>query len=312
MTQYSIDSEMRDGIEIVTLREGSCAAAQIAPALGNNCFAFGAPDPVLEDIPFAEFRAKPTSYGIPVLFPFPNRIRDGKFSYENREYTVDPPRHGFVRDKAWRVIETGASDETGAWIHSRFDAADHSDLILSQFPSLFTLDVVWRLKDGRLEMETTARNTGERRMPVGFGIHPYFNHPSPGVIRVPARARWELADNLPTGLRLDVEGDYDLQTTRTTEGLVLDDIFTDVVADDDGPARCYFNETVIEFDPKEFPHVVVFTPPAPRRAICIEPNTVPTDAFNLQGRGIECNVTTLDPGAEARFRISIYRQTLQH
>ncbi|MCW5968108.1 MAG: aldose 1-epimerase [Blastocatellales bacterium] len=307
MPQYSIESEMRAGVEVLTLREGNSAAALLAPALGNNCFAFGAPDPVLEEISFAEFCAKPTGYGIPLLFPFPNRIRDGRFVFEGGEYNANPPRHGFVRDRAWRVIEHGASDEAGAWVQSRFDAADYADIILSQFPSLFTLDVVYRLRGGRLEMEITARNTGERRMPAGFGIHPYFHHPSPGVICVPARARWELVENLPTGLQLDVDGDYDLQTARSTEGLALDDIFTDLAADDDGLVRCRLNDTVIEFDRKEFPHVVVFTPPAPRRALCIEPNTVPTDAFNLQARGVECNVAVLAPGDEMRYRIAVYR-----
>lgn len=312
MSRYSIESETSEGIEVLTLREGNNAAARIAPALGNNCFAFGAPDPVLEEISFAEFCAKPTSYGIPLLFPFPNRICDGRFVFEGREYNVNPPRHGFVRDKAWRVIDYGASDESGAWVQSRFRAEDYADTILPQFPSLFAFDVVYRLKDGRLEMEATSRNTGERRMPSGFGIHPYFHHPAPGVICVPARARWELVENLPTGVRLDVDGDYDLQTVRSTEGLALDDIFTDLAADEDGLVRCRLNDTVIEFSPKEFPHVVVFTPPAPRHALCIEPNTVPTDAFNLQARGVECNVALLDPGDEMRYRLSISSRTLQH
>ncbi|HNG31864.1 MAG TPA: hypothetical protein PK012_19260, partial [Blastocatellia bacterium] len=56
----------------------------------------------------------------------------------------------------------------------------------------------------------------------------------------------------------------------------------------------------------EFPNVVVYTPPAPRQAVCIEPNTCPTDAFNLEARGIAANVLTLQPGASVNFKISIY------
>ncbi len=154
-------------------------------------------------------------------------------------------------------------------------------------------------------------------MPVGFGIHPYFRRPARGNIRVPASRRWELADSLPTGQLLDVEGTYDLRRPRSVDGLKLDDIYTGVEAHGDGTARCTLEdeekgtETVVEFSPREFPHVVVYTPPAPRQAICIEPNSCPTDAFNLQAKGIESDVIALGAGEEVRFEIGIYNRPLE-
>ena len=59
-----------------------------------------------------------------------------------------------------------------------------------------------------------------------------------------------------------------------------------------------------------FPHVVVYTPPAPRTAICVEPNTCPTDAFNLASRGIDANVLVLKAGESARFDVHIERTPL--
>jgi aldose 1-epimerase len=67
----------------------------------------------------------------------------------------------------------------------------------------------------------------------------------------------------------------------------------------------YGVQTVVEFPRGQFPYVVVYTPPAPRRAICVEPNTCPTDAFNLQARGIESNLLNLSAGETVRFNISI-------
>ncbi|HWP43051.1 MAG TPA: aldose 1-epimerase [Blastocatellia bacterium] len=310
--KYSVTSELRGGVEVFVLREAEEARAEIAPSLGNNCFAFQAAAPILEPVEFDEFQSKPTSFGIPVLFPFPNRIRDGVFSFRGRSFRVDPPRHGFVRDKAWRVELTGATAEEGAWIKSSIDAANYSDQILAQFPYPFRLEVIYRLKDSALEMEATARNTGDEDMPAGYGIHPYFRRPDQGSIQVPARKRWELADSLPTGRLLDAEGSYDLREPRDLNALSLDDIFTDSSADADGLTRCRLNDiqassqVVVEFDPKVFPHIVVYTPPAPRRAICIEPNTCPTDAFNLQERGIESNLLVLRPGEAATFKVRFY------
>jgi len=161
-------------------------------------------------------------------------------------------------------------------------------------------------------METTARNEGEKEMPVGFGIHPYFHKPSEGLVHVPAKGRWELSDSLPTGNILPAEGRYDLNNGQNLRDLNLDDIFTFIESDTEGIARCvlkdydYTTETMVEFPTSQFPHVVVFTPPEPRQAICIEPNTCPTDAFNLQERGVESNLTMLAAGSEMKFNLCIY------
>lgn len=309
---YSVDSEMREGVEVFSLHEADRALAEIAPALGNNCFAFRTREHVLELITFADFRQRPTSYGIPILFPFPNRIRDGKFSFQGEQYAVNPPRHGFVRDKAWQVDGHGASAEAGAWLTSSFDAADYPLEILQQFPFPFRLAVTYRLKDARLEMETLIQNTGERDMPAGYGIHPYFRRPSGGTLTVPARQRLELAESLPTGKLLDVADSYDLRRAADINELTLDDIYTGVEAETDDLARCVLFDqenkvrTIVEFSRVEFPYVVVYTPPAPRQAICVEPNTCPTDAFNLQTQGVESNVLTIGAGESVRFNISIY------
>jgi len=316
-TRYSIKLEEREGITVFSLNDADSARAEIAPSLGNNCFAFHLREPILEPISFADFRHKPTSYGIPLLFPFPNRIRDGKFSFQGKRYEVNPSRHGFVRDKEWQVLDYGASDAEGAWLTSRFDATVYSELILKQYPFPFQLDVTYRLRAGALELLATARNTGERDMPTGFGIHPYFRRPARGTLTVPAGLRWELSDSLPTGELAAVSTEYDLRLPRDLSGLQLDDIFTGVSADDDGLIRCVLTDeeaatqTLVEFRAEHFQHVVVFTPLAPRQAICIEPNTCPTDAFNLQEQGIECHLIVLRPGEEKHLEVRIHQRDLE-
>ena len=314
---YSVRSEMRNGVEVFALRDGERASAEVAPALGNNCFAFAAVHPVLEAVDFAEFLKKPTSYGMPLLFPFPNRIKDGMFSFQGERYRINPPRHGFVRDKAWKVLGTGASESEGTWIRSEFRAKDHASEILQQFPFPFTLEVTYRLRNGRLELHALAQNTGARDMPTGFGIHPYFRRPERGTIQVPAAKRWELSGSLPTGKLLDLDAPFDLRQPHDIAGLQLDDIYAQPVADDSGRVQCFLSDevnkvqTVVEFNRREFPHIVVYTPPAPRPAICIEPNTCPTDAFNLQDRGVDSNVIVFKPGEKAEFNVSVYSRDLK-
>jgi aldose 1-epimerase len=310
--KYSIKSEIFRGVETFSLAETGDSLAQVAPQLGNNCFSFKVRESILEPIDLEEFIKRPTSFGIPLLFPFPNRIRDGAFEFRGTNYKVDPPRHGFVRDKSWKVSSSGASEQEGAWITSTIDATDYPDQILAQFPFPFHLEVTYRLFDSALTMEITFENTGNNDMPTGFGIHPYFRKPQQGTIQVPAQKRWELVDSLPNGSIVDVEGNYDLREPKSLDGLELDDIFTGVVSTAEDIVQCKLNDdelqtqTIVEFDAAQFPNIVVYTPPAPRRAICIEPNTCPTDGFNLQSRGIDSNIIILRPGEKKVFKISIY------
>ncbi len=290
------------------LRGPDGALAEIVPAWGGSVVALEIGGrPVLEPAPFDEIARKPTSYGIPILFPFPNRIRDGRFSFEGVELRIDPPRHGLVRDKPWRVTGSGAR-QTEAWVTLRLDARDHPEAILVQFPFPFELDITYRLGAQTFELEAFARNVGGRAMPAGFGIHPYFDAPAGGNVSVPASELWELSDSLPTGRIVPVDDRRDLRQPRAIAGLALDDLYTGVASDADGLARCAIldpgRRTLIEFEPRSLPEVVVYTPPS-RRAICIEPQSCPTDAFNLAARGIDAHVVRLEPGNAARWSVAI-------
>ncbi len=315
MTTYRAEQKEIDGVAVITLEGGDGAVAEVVPSLGNACWRFECNGPVLEAVDRATFLAKPTSCGIPLLFPFPNRIRDGRFAFEGAECVVNPPRHGFVRDRAWKVDRVAASEEDGAIVRSVFDAADHPD-ILAQWPSSFRLAATYRLFERTLTLSFEVENTGDRAFPYGYGIHPYFERPARGVVRVPAHKRWELVDSLPTGELVAVTGGYDLRHGADVLEVQLDDILTGLDADDRGEVSCSIDDlengwrTTVRFDREAFPHVVVYTPPAPRTAICVEPNTCPTDAFNLASRGIDANVLVLQPGKSARFDVHIERSPL--
>src|SRR5712691_5710938 len=101
---------------------GSGARVEIWPALGFNCHRWRAnaggktlellyADPQLFD------NGRPTRSGIPILFPFPNRIRAGRFTWEGKEYqlplndsTQKNAIHGFPCRKPWRVVGQGADE----------------------------------------------------------------------------------------------------------------------------------------------------------------------------------------------------------
>ena len=303
-------------MSIVTLTDSQKGStARIAPELGFNCFEFRAKVgdreiDVLDSVPDFETGGQRSSgSGIPILFPFPNRIRAGKFTWEGREFSLPVSDkfgnaiHGLCLDRPWRVIAQGADFVTGQFQLS-VDAPDR----LALWPTDFTIEVDYELLGNRLRANFRIINSSPRPLPWGLGTHPYFKLPlavtsrvGACLIEVPAAQRWELHDCLPTGERLDLDEEHDLRFGTYVDTVQLDDVFTAVQCE--GPQ---FDCLILDEEaglqitltsPPIFREIVAFTPPN-RAAVCIEPYTCPTDAINLQARGIDCGWRTLAPGAE--------------
>src|SRR5262249_35899663 len=72
---------------------GPDQVAEVWPAFGFNCFSWqitesGRKLDLLYSDPALFSDGRPTRSGIPVLFPFPNRIRDGRFTWAGRTYQL--------------------------------------------------------------------------------------------------------------------------------------------------------------------------------------------------------------------------------
>ena len=324
---YSIDQTEVEGFAVYVLQDSvTQATAKVVPTLGNNCFSFGlpvngewvdfiAPPPDLETL-----RKRPTAYGNPILFPFPNRIRGGEFTFEGKTYRFDKrPEsptsiHGLLLNKPYRVESARADDESATLICS-LDSREFPEVI-RQYPFPFELKITYTLKAAILTMDIEIENLGDVNMPMGFGIHPYFRvllspESSPNNVRitVPVAKYWELDEVLvPTGRILNVSEDLDLQIGKPFEGMKFDHVFTEVHLSN-GVSRCIIDDQdakirlILEAD-AQFRELVVYTPPN-RPSICFEPYTCPTDAINLETRGIDAGVIVLKPGEEFSGTIRI-------
>lgn len=107
-----IRHESWNGIPVVTM-ENEQLAVSLCPSLGNNLYRIwdkAAEREVLR-VP-VELQAlvdNPGHYGTPLMMP-PNRIRNGRFTFEGREYqfAINTPNghniHGFLRNHALSLI----------------------------------------------------------------------------------------------------------------------------------------------------------------------------------------------------------------
>ena len=75
---------------LVLVDRATGSRAEILPELGFNCFVFQAAvngeliDILDSEAGFVDGTHRPSWSGIPLLFPFPSRIRDGKFSWNGK------------------------------------------------------------------------------------------------------------------------------------------------------------------------------------------------------------------------------------
>jgi aldose 1-epimerase len=311
----------------LTLRDAvTGSTARIAPDIGFNCHSFQAQvgehrvDVIDAAADFASGGYRPSSHGIPLLFPYPNRIRQGRFTWEGRAYHIPPENvlydrignaiHGFCVDRPWRVLRTDEASAT-AQFRLSVDAPDR----LAFWPADALIEVRYEVRGAMLRSETRIVNPDRRPLPWGFGTHPYFRLPlgsssAPGrcTVEAPVTSLWELAGSLPTGARLPIAAEKNLSVAPYYDLLQVDDVFTGLV-----PQAGTVESVIIDEDsglqvsqrvPEAFRELVAFTPPR-REAICLEPYTCVTDAINLEAICGDTGLQVLAPGEERRLWIEI-------
>ncbi len=238
---------------LVRLGRADSHEAIVWPALGFNCLHWRLPHgpdrlELLYVDPGVFSNGRPTRSGIPVLFPFPNRIRAGRFSWNGQEYQLplnDPTQrnaiHGFACRHPWRVVDQGAGSDQ-AWLTGEFQCSKDAPECLSLWPADHRLRLTYRLGAGWLRLEAEVSNPDSKPLPFGLGYHPYFHIPSGSsegaTVQVPARNFWELQDSLPTGKRPVVDPPRDLNQPRPFSSLQLDDVLTGLPAERKSEGGC--------------------------------------------------------------------------
>ncbi len=303
----------------------SGATARVATGYGFNCFSFRCPrrggdwELIAADPRFCSERLEPSAHGIPVLFPFPNRISAGRFEFAGRSWELERNEpggrnaiHGLVIDRPWRAVDTDGS------LSGEFQASRDAPELLQRWPGDFRIKMTYELAGTKLHCRIEVENPSEQPLPYGFGLHPYFRLPLRAdgpeqscTVRVPIRQLWELDEQfLPTGRCLPVPAHLNVQSAKPLADLQLDHVFTGLEFDPDGWCRCELSDAeagervIVSFD-RFFEHVVLYIPPQ-RGSICIEPYTCVTDAVNLSARGVEgTGWRVLAPGERAEGQMAI-------
>lgn len=233
-----------------------------------------------------------------LLVPWPNRIRDGRYTFGGTTHQLaltEPKRgnasHGLVRWASWSLV--------------RHDPAvvELSYFLPAQtgYPWALALSTTWRLDADGLTVTQSATNRADSPAPYASGAHPYLLA-GPGPCD-----RWEL--ELPAATYLTVDDERLLPAGRAPfAGVVSDPLgatvlnhaVTGLERDRDGTASVHL------YDPEADTGVTLWVDerhrwlqvytgddtPTPRVSVAVEPMTAPPDAFN-SGE----DLVVLEPGA---------------
>ncbi len=234
------------------------------------------------------------TYGIPILFPTPNRVRDLSYHYDG--LLVEAMMHGFVRHRPFVVESATKSSVTGTLV---FDGQD------PLFPYRGTFALTISATESSLTWDFVIRNQDSRTFSWGLGLHPFFVKDLRTRLAVNVGCVMEAVDNFPTGAVSPVAGTpWDFNAMTDVDVLAIDQVFLT-----DGPIKATIagsGPTVTISASDEFGHAVIYTAPQ-HPFLCVEPQTCSTDAHNLSSAGLGqyAGLQVTEAGSEAHLWVRL-------
>ena len=238
-----------------------------------------------------------------VLAPWPNRVADGRYSFDGADLQLpltEVPAHnaihGLVRWVGWSVADVAR------------DAVSLTTTVWPTpgYPFLLRLTAAYRLDEAGLHVELRARNDGRDRAPYGVGQHPYLavgGNVDDATLTVTGGTRLLTDDRgNPTGTEPVDGSTYDFRGARRIGDLVLDTAYTDLGPGPDGRVQVRVDlpdGTGAElWGGPTVRWLQVFSgdtlgPDRRRRGLAVEPMSCPAGAL-ASGR----DLAVLEPGEE--------------
>ncbi|HEX8545499.1 MAG TPA: aldose 1-epimerase [Cytophagaceae bacterium] len=225
------------------------------------------------------------------LVPYPNRVANGKYSFEGEDYKLPLNHgihsiHGLVYKKKFSVVAQKATEEDAiVELEYNYNRDDKG------YPFKFQLNIQYVFNESGLTLVTQIKNTDDRNIPVADAWHLYFQVTSKideCLFKIPTGEVLEVDDTLiPTGKKLvrdkyvhfaKIEDDtfdtcFILPGKKSTVAVEIFDIVEDIRVS-------VWQET----GPKKYNYIQIFSSPS-RKSLAIEAMSCEPNAFNT-GEGL--------------------------
>lgn len=243
-----------------------------------------------------------------LLMPWPNRIRDGRYSFDGRDLQLaltEPKRsnasHGLARWAAWTLEEHTANSVSLVY------------RVMAQtgYPWAVDLHVLYDLGADGLTVTQTATNLSGEPAPYACGAHPYLAVGT-GIdhleLTLPAGTRTLADDRLIPVETVAVDPAHDFRTGRPIGAVEFNETYGDLQRVD-GVATTTLRHPddgygVALWVDEKIPWLLVYSaddvPGKERRSLAVEPMTAPPNAFNSG-----TDLVTLAPAGEPGDELSV-------
>jgi aldose 1-epimerase len=258
----------------------------------------------IEDLDTA--RRKGSTAGIPLLYPWANRLAALQYRAAGREAVLDPkspllhfddqglPMHGVPWSQLpWKIVEARKDSFLARLDWDRLE-------LLAIFPFPHQLQIAGSITSDSLTMETAVIADESSPVPISFGFHPYFGIPHL------ARGLWHL--QLPTMLKLQLDSHGiptgEVENVPPFDGLIGEQNFDDgfaLLGDSASFALSGGGYEITVNLLRGYSHAQIFAPKG-KDFMALEPMTAPSNALMSQD-----GLRILEPGRQftASFRISV-------
>jgi len=248
--------------------------------------------------------AKGSTAGIPLLYPWANRLASSRYRVAGRDVTFDPSspllhcdEHGLsIHGVKWALLAWDVIAAKRDLLTARLEWTRPE--LLALFPFRHKVQMTATLRPDSLTIETAV--IADDPVPVSFGFHPYFGIPrcprAEWRLKLPAMRKLLLDDRgIPTGREEPFDGvDTSLGELNLDAGfIVLDEHPKFSLSGVDRRITLEFLEN--------YKYAQVFAPKS-KDFVALEPMTARTSALT-SGQGLR----VIEPGEDfnAAFRIGI-------
>ena len=275
----TVEETTREGYPAIRLTEGDLAATFV-PKLGmiGASLEHRGEELLGQRNGLAAYEAKGSTMGIPLLYPWANRLSGLDYEIAGKRVSLDPdsprlrldpnglPIHG--------LLAANPHWERSGGLEARLDFGAQPELLEAfPFPHELLMDVA--LDETGLRIRTTVQANEDSPVPISFGFHPYLTLPDVPCeewhVELPVETHLLLDDKgIPTG-ETEKAGDLDGPLEHRT----FDDAYSRITGD--FALRGGGRRMSVSFE-DGYPYAQVYAPEG-QALICFEPMTAPTNAL---------------------------------
>tara|TARA_R110002049_G_scaffold279949_1_gene459089 strand:- start:54493 stop:55338 length:846 start_codon:yes stop_codon:yes gene_type:complete len=224
----------------------------------------------LHPLPYAD------TYASSILFPFANRVKDGIYVFNNKEFQLEANQkqennalHGLVYNKTFKIIDKNIT-ETSASVVLQYDELKES----KGFPYTYSMQLEYVLTKKGINLKVSVKNTDAKAFPFTLGWHPYFSTSNlyKSTVEFSSTKKLVFGDrNITRDIEeVDNVGIFEVKDKQLDDCYILDSDTVVFKTPD-------FNLAIKASSKENF--LQMYTPPK-ANTIAIEPTTGVSDSFN--------------------------------